>query len=98
MDGQNPSPPSMVATAKPGGPNIGLPPHLTPMMTDVMIPLPVGKLSEVSLPIVVDPIAMYSALVYRDVVMGEHGIMMHVLQLQEQDALNQGPGVAITGL
>ena len=37
-------------------------------------------------------------LVYRDVVTGECGIMMHTLQLQEQDALDQGPGVAITEL
>ena len=98
IEGQNPSLPGTVATAQPGRPSMRLPPGLTPMATSVMMPLPLGKLSEETLPTVVELVALYSTLVYRDAVTGEHGIMMQTLQLQEQGALDQGPGAVITEL
>ena len=45
-----------------------------------------------------EQVAMYSTLVYRNVMTGDHGLMVQTLQLQEKDALDQGPGVAITEL
>ena len=98
MEGQNLSPPGMAGTAQSGGSSMRLPPGLPPMPTGVMMPFPVGKPSKESLHTVVKPVAIYSALVYKDMVTRELGVTMQTFQLQEQDALNQGHGVVITEL
>ena len=76
------------------GPSPGLP----SVVTGVMMPLLVSKLSEESLPAVMELVAMDSTLVYRDMVTEEDRIMIHALQLQGQDAFDQGHGVVITEL
>ena len=70
MQGQNPSLQGKVATAQPGGLIIRQLPGLTPMVTNVMMPLPIGKLTKESLPAMVETVVLYSTLVYRDVVTG----------------------------
>ena len=97
MEGQNPSPqvwqqlPNFEGQAWDH-------PHVSHLWQPVLWCLSLGKLSEKLLPAMVEPVALYSALVYRDVVTRECCIMTQTLQLQEQGALDQSPGAAITEL
>ena len=97
MEGQYPSLPDMVATAQPRRMGVGLSLGFLFRVTDIEIPPVVRILNEEPLHDVVEPVAMYSTLVYKHVMTGEWGIMMQTLHLQK-DALDQGPGAMITKL
>ena len=91
MEGQYPSLPNMVATTHPGRPSAGPPLGFPPMVTDVKMPPLVSIPSEEPLHAVVEPVAMYSTLVYRSVVTGKHGIMAHTLVASGEGCLISGP-------
>ena len=77
-------------------PSVELPPGFPPMVTNVEIPPVVWILGKEPLHDVVELVAMYSALVYRNMATEECRFMRQTLQLQEKDALDQGTGVEIT--
>ena len=98
MEDQYPSLPGTTETVQPGILGMKPPSGFSLMATRIEIHHVVRILGEEALHDVLEPVAMYSSLVHSNVVTGEHGFMVQTLQLQEKDALDQGPGVVIKEL